>query len=93
MTNWTDLIDTDPVGAYKEWDKVRNQILGTYPTANEIRLMANLAALCEEFATQLAAAKYGLGHTDYATKDRAMKLALMGCRKPDGTRRFPEIKR
>ena len=91
MTNWTDLIDTDPVAAAK----TRREAIEAGESIDlleEERLLDNLAALCEEFAKQLAAAKHGLGHTQYGTKDRSMKLALMGTRNPDGSRRFPEVK-
>lgn len=55
MTNWVDLIDTDPVGAYQAMIKESDAVgdLGIwvidYPD-NFWRLMANLAALCEKLS-------------------------------------------
>ena len=58
MTTWTDLIDTDPVGAYHLWIAAApvasaQDVLSGKERRAEIRLMSNLTALCEELATEL----------------------------------------
>ena len=57
--SWTDLIETDPLGAYHAWKDLspiqRGKDLTTATERRlEIRLMSNLAALCESLAKDMS---------------------------------------
>ena len=86
MTNWTDLIDTDPVGA---WRLYKGESCASNDTEvrqqwheNRERLMSNLAALCEALHLKLKE-ESGRPDTDW------IKVMM---RDNVGFRRFPEVK-
>jgi len=57
MTNWADLIDTDPVGAFKQLEPHLEGWGTDHPLDDRphvARLLSNLAALCEEMAAALS---------------------------------------
>ena len=102
MTNWTDLIDTDPVAAYHEYAKCKN-IGMAYSTSNlwkeeRERLMSNLAALCEELSESVAeqtkdemvmrSGTFNAAVTAQWIREKTMRVM----RNSDGTPRFPKVK-
>lgn len=88
MTNWTDLIDTDPVGAAKLWleGPIEDTADRVLPTEN---LVSNLAALCEALSEQMASEGEQLKLAALGVRTDTMS----GMRNPDGSRRFPKVGR
>ena len=100
MTNWTDLIDTDPVAAAKAWikeekppDDIPDIVRGTQRTRwqtelKTARLIDNLAALAEALAKRNSYQERGHG----LAWEEMIEQAMKDCRYPDGTPRFPKVK-
>ena len=94
MTNWTNLIDTDPVGAYhafEDWKKdcLRRSKRKSFGINEEhlIRMTANLAVLCEELS--IYHIRPGSRENEEAKAFRLRVMRRMF--NSDGSRRFPEV--
>ena len=104
MTNWTDLIDTDPVRAAKAWERHCYDVDSpeAFQTIEEMydgwfqdtrTLVSNLAALAEALAKDLA----GTINDEYAfrgetTWQEQIAEVMEDARNPDSTPRFPKVK-
>ena len=90
-TQWTDLIDTDPVGAYQLMPKKTPDEMfeGMRYIRQKDRLMSNLAALCEALSSELKT--FGSAPRYRTTTSKIRIAVMMTIRNPDGSRRFPEI--
>ena len=106
MTNWADLIDTDPVGAwhaYELWKLNAPYAEFDNPAAIELekeRLLSNLAALCEALAWRVyvederfrkAMNPGAIGSLPF-DQESIIRYEIEHSRNPDGSRRFPEMK-
>ena len=83
MTNWTDLIDTDPVGAYDAWHIAASDWTSELYRRNTRRLLSNLAALCEALAEQLATAHSVIDEQDDSSGGVMIKPQTMLRRRLD----------
>ena len=104
MTNqWTDLIDTDPVGAWHARpEKIPDEMFeGMRYIRESDRLMSNLAVLCEVLSenTGKLFLKYLTAELEKNPDDRGKReghnvriAAMVLAQNPDGSRQFPEVK-
>ena len=104
MTSWTDLIDTDPVGAwhaFELWKLNASYADFDNPAVIEIekdRLLSNLTVLCEALSEQLATCRSVFDEQNdqeglrapYTGKHTRQEVMRCLCY-PDGSRRFPEV--
>ena len=86
MTNWTDLIDTDPVGAAKACMEDIDRPRSNYDR-DVTRLMSNLAALAEALTDVAMRLQHAPDHE--CTRSEYIAALMKSMRNPDGSPRFP----
>ena len=102
MTSWTDLIDTDPVGAYHAREEWINRGIPTTRLEDGRRVMHEEMSLYglgkadKRLMSNLAALAEQMAETiraEYAYDNikEVIQEEMSYCKNPDGSRRFPEV--